>query len=224
MSPPPGASLGPGLGAAPGGVEAGRVHPAAPQPHVADPAAEQAGRGDRGRGQRPGGVVVDAAATATRPPHRARRAGRRARRTAGRSGTRRPPAGPAAGEDRAVRAEHDRAGQVNDLGPVPEQRVPHLLARQAEPEARVAGQRHGRDADDRVGERPGIPALARRLLGPRRRRRDDKWLAAAGGEEFRHPHHAVGDAVDVGREGFGDDRDPHGQKVRHQPIEVPLPP
>src|SRR5262249_50947925 len=61
-------------------------------------------------------------------------------------------------------------------------------------------------------------------LGPRRLRRDDKWLVAAGGEEFRYPHHAVRDAVDVGRERFGNDRDPHAQKGRYERIEAPQPP
>jgi hypothetical protein len=34
----------------------------------------------------------------------------------------------------------------------------------------------------------------------------------------------VRDAVDVGWEGLGDNRDPHGHKVRYQPIEASLPP
>ena len=66
-----GRQAGPDLSAAPGWVEPGRIHSAAPQPHVGDPAAEQAGRGDRGRGQRSRGPVVDAA----QPPPRDRLAG-----------------------------------------------------------------------------------------------------------------------------------------------------
>jgi hypothetical protein len=34
----------------------------------------------------------------------------------------------------------------------------------------------------------------------------------------------VGDAVDVGREGFGNDRDPHAHTVRYQPIGASQPP
>jgi hypothetical protein len=66
--------------------------------------------------------------------------------------------------------------------------------------------------------------LVRRSLCARRLRRDDKWLVASGGEEFRYPHHAVRDAVDVGRERFGNDRDPHAHKVRYEGIEVPQAP
>ena len=41
---------------------------------------------------------------------------------------------------------------------------------------------------------------------------------------FPYPHHAVRDAIDVGRERFGNDRDPHAHKVRYEGIVVPQAP
>jgi hypothetical protein len=38
------------------------------------------------------------------------------------------------------------------------------------------------------------------------------------GEEFGDAQHTVRDAIDVRRERFGDDRDPHTHTVRYQPI------
>ena len=53
---------------------------------------------------------------------------------------------------------------------------------------------------------------------------DDQRVMPAAGEEFGDAKDGVGDAVDVGRERFGDDRDPHGHTVRHQPIGASQPP
>jgi hypothetical protein len=44
------------------------------------------------------------------------------------------------------------------------------------------------------------------------------------GEEFGDAQHAVRDAIDVRRERFGDDRNPHTHTVRHQPIVPSQPP
>ena len=111
--------------AALGRVEAPRVHAAAPQPDVADALAEQAGRGDRGRGQRARGAVVDAA----QPPPGERLAGpaEPVRPRVGRQvglvhrdrGQAEPP-----GHRGAVRAQEDRAGQVHHLGLVPDRARP----------------------------------------------------------------------------------------------------
>ena len=60
----------------------------------------------------------------------------------------------------------------------------------------------------------GCPVIAERA----RPAGQDAAVVAAGGEEFRYPHHAVRDAIDVGRERFGNDRDPHAHKVRHEQI------
>jgi hypothetical protein len=49
-------------------------------------------------------------------------------------------------------------------------------------------------------------------------------VVAASGEEFGDTQHAVGDTVDVGGEGFGNDRDPHGYTVRYQQIATSQPP
>lgn len=108
--------------------------------------------------------------------------------------------------------EDYRAGQVHDLGLVPDQRIADAMAGQAEPEAGVAGQRHGRDTHDRVGERARLTHAAGRL------RCDHERLVAAGGEKFCDSQHAVCDTVDVGRERFGNDRDPHAHKVRYKRI------
>jgi hypothetical protein len=47
---------------------------------------------------------------------------------------------------------------------------------------------------------------------------------AAAGQEFGDAQDAVRNAIDVGWEGLGDDRDPHGHTVRHQPIAASQPP
>jgi hypothetical protein len=117
-----------------------------------------------------------------------------------------------------MRSEDHRAGQMDDLGAVPDQRVADATAGQAEPEARVTGQRHGRDAHHGVGEWAGISRVARRL------RRDDERLVAAGGEEFRDSQHAVCDAADVGRERLGNDRNPLAHTVRYKEIAASQPP
>ena len=43
--------------------------------------------------------------------------------------------------------------------------------------------------------------------------RDDEWLVAAQDEMLGDSQDAVGDAVHVGRERFGDDRDSHSYTV-----------
>jgi hypothetical protein len=121
-------------------------------------------------------------------------------------------------------AQEDRAGQVHDLGLVPDERLVDAVAGQAEPEARVAGQRYRGNADDGVGERTGIPRVAQRLCFSRRPGRDDERVMTLLGEEFGHSQDAVCDAVDVGRERLGNDRDPHGHKVRYELIVASQPP
>jgi hypothetical protein len=54
--------------------------------------------------------------------------------------------------------------------------------------------------------------------------RDDERVVAVTGEAFGDTQDAVRDAVDIGRERLGDDRDPHGHKVRYQPIGASQPP
>ena len=49
-------------------------------------------------------------------------------------------------------------------------------------------------------------------------------VMAVVGEEFGDTQDAVRNAIDVGGEGLGDDRDPHGHTVRHLPIAVSQPP
>ncbi len=212
---------GPQLLAPLGRVEAPRVHAAPPQPDVADALAEQAGRGDRGRGERARGTVVDAA----QPPPGERLPGPA------------EPVGPGVGgqvglvhRDRgqaeppghrgAVRPEEHRAGQVHHVGPVPDERGPDLPAGQPQPEAGIAGQRHGGHAHHR--ERVGVLLLLPRFAW--RPGRDDQRVVAVAGEEFGDAEDGVGDAVDVGRERFGDDRDPHAYTVRYQPIRAWQPP
>jgi len=56
------------------------------------------------------------------------------------------------------------------------------------------------------------------------KRGDDERLVAASAEQFGDAQHAVRDTVDVGREGLGDDRDPHGHTVRYQQIATWQPP
>jgi hypothetical protein len=58
----------------------------------------------------------------------------------------------------------------------------------------------------------------------RRPGRDDERVVPVAGEEFGDAQNAVCDAVDVGRERLGDDRDPHGHEVRYQPIAASQPP
>ena len=71
-------------------------------------------------------------------------------------------------------AELDRAGQVHQLGPVPDERGPDPAAGQPEPEARVAGQRDRGHPHHREG--------VRRLVAPPRPWRlgsDDERVVAA---------------------------------------------
>ena len=98
------------------------------------------------------------------------------------------------GHGGAVRTQEDRAGQVHDLGPVPNESGPDLAAGQAEPEARVAGQRHRGNMHDRERERgslfpavlPFLVLFARTpLAGPPGC--DDEGVVAVAGEEFGDP-------------------------------------
>ena len=93
----------------------------------------------------------------------------------------------------AVGAEANRAGQVDHLGAVPDQRVADADARQADPEARVAGQRHRGHPHDGVGERAWIRRVARRL------RRDHERVMALLREQLGDPLHGMRDAIDIGR-------------------------
>ena len=65
----------------------------------------------------------------------------------------------------------------------------------------------------------GLPSVPGRRLGG-----DDQRVMPVAGEEFGDALDGVGDAVDVGRERFGNDRDPHALTVRHQPIGASQPP
>ena len=78
-----------------------------------------------------------------------------------------------------VRPQDHGAGQVHQLGPVPDDRGPDLPAGQPEPEARVAGQRDRGHAHDGVRVRgPSSPGLWR--LGG-----DDQGVMAVAGEVVR---------------------------------------
>jgi hypothetical protein len=204
--------------AAPGRVEALGVHAAAPQPHVADALGQQPARDGRRRCQGPRRPVVDAAQPP--PGERLARAAQPVRPRVGRQvglvhrdrGQAEPP-----GRRGAVRAEEHRAGQVDDLRPVLDERITELRARQPEPEARIPGQRHRPHPDHRERGRD----LGRRPSGGLRR--DDERPVTAGCEQFGHPQDAVRHPVHVGRKRLGNDRDPHGHKVRYQTIKASQP-
>jgi hypothetical protein len=49
-------------------------------------------------------------------------------------------------------------------------------------------------------------------------------MVAVTGEEFGDAQDAVRDAIDVGRERLGDNRDPHDHTVRYQTIGASQPP
>ncbi len=107
-----------------------------------------------------------------------------------------------AGRLRGLVAERGRRGDVHDVGPEP-------LHRGAEPAP-------GLQADPELGvERQARTAgVGDREAGVRRRagRRDQLGVVALGREVLEHPAHGVGDAVDLGQEGLGDDQ--HAQPRR----------
>jgi hypothetical protein len=49
-------------------------------------------------------------------------------------------------------------------------------------------------------------------------------MVTVSGEEFGDAQHAVRDAIDVRRERFGDDRDPHDYTVRYRLVVTSQPP
>jgi hypothetical protein len=100
---------------------------------------------------------------------------------------------------------------VHQFGAVAGQRGIQVPDRQADPEAGIAGHRHGRQPHHRARVRAGLAGCA-----AGRRRRDDYRLVPAQHQVLGHPQHAVGDTVDIGREGFGNDRNSHAHNVNHE--------
>ena len=197
------------------------VHAAAPQPDPLEATGVQVRGGHAGRGESTARRVVYVA-----QPAPGERLGRPAevvgagvaRQVRLVDGDRRQVLGPR--DPGAPRAERDRAGQVHDLGPVPDDGLASGRRGQAEPEGRVAGQRHGRHPLDGVGEL-GIGRGAPRI------RRDDQGVVPLADKVLRHAHYAVRDAVNVRRERLRNDRDPHAPKIdmRHSnPATRPLHP
>ncbi|GIE31690.1 hypothetical protein Ait01nite_047350 [Actinoplanes italicus] len=194
----------PDAGAAPSGVEADVVDSAPPQVHPAH--AVRLERGDRlgGRGQSPAGRVVDGPDPAPRHPlgepdpvH----AGVRGH-VGLIDGDRRQPE--RAGAGLRPGPEDERAGQVQDVGREPADRGVQGGRGQAEAQLRITGHRQRRDAYHRVRQ-PGH----RRAGAGWWQRCHDHRLVAVSGQVVGHPGDRVRDAVDIGEERFGDERDAH---------------
>ena len=101
------------------------------------------------------------------------------------------------------RPEHDRRGEVDDVGAEARDRSLHRGVRQPEGERAVSGQRHRahpHHASISVAGRPGT-------------RGDDQHIVAGIHEPVRDVPDCVGDAVDVGEEGLGHDGDSHDTTV-----------
>jgi len=192
--------------AAPGRVEQVGVHAASPQferRHAhrvqqlpARPARHQAERG---------GFVNELDAPAQHRLHRGQAVLRRVARHVGLVDSDRRQVETLGGHQ-AAQPDVDRRGEVHDVGAkvaqCPLQR-PAWGGRDAH--LRVAGHRQGAERHD---PRAGVP---RRGLG--RPRGHDERLVTAAGKMLGDLRDRVRDAVDLGQERLGDDRDPHGSSA-----------
>lgn len=121
------------------------------------------------------------------------------------------------GDRHAAHPEDERAGQVDEFGAVPGERGGEPPAGKGHADLRVAGQGQRGNPDHGAGVVGGRGAGGCRRPGGG----DDERPVATGGEVPGGLQGAVGHAVDVGREGFGDDDDTHTGVVTAWGVSLP---